>query len=103
MELIFSLIILFTLTKHRRGFSHIDFAHCYSVFFYSDNENMEVYINGEYTGVKAPGMLYFPHGTSDIFVEYKMNNISFFAKKVYLQGEKSLVMGQITPVINLLA
>ena len=103
MELICSLIIILTLTKHRRGFSHVEFSGCRSVYFYSDHEDMEIYIDGEPTGVKAPGMLYFPENKQRFFVEYKMRGLSFFSQEVVLENEKTLVLGRITPVINLLA
>lgn len=103
MYLVLSLFILFGFKKHRKGFSSEPFLGAYQVYFFSQNPQVQVFVDGQRTGINAPGLLYFPSYQKSLFVEYRYNGITFFSKQVELLSEKSLVMGQITPVINLLA
>jgi hypothetical protein len=103
MEILVCFVLLLTRKFHRLGFSNIEFDHCRSVYFYSNHENLEIYIDGRATGVMAPAMLYFPEDEVRLLVEYKNQNLCFFKQTVELIHEKTLVMANITPVINMFA
>lgn len=103
MELLFCLLIILTFKQHRRGFSHMSFKESQEVFFFSDREGMEIWVDGEPSGVLAPAFLHFPAERERIFIEYKKEGLSFFENSVLLNHHKTMVFGHITPVINLWA
>lgn len=102
-KFILSLVIFLTWKKHKQGFSHIERPHWKAVYFMSTSSDMEVFINGCGTGLRSPGILYFPNHCDQIAVEYRFNGLCYFSKTHPLTAQKSLVMGEPSTVLNLLA
>ena len=103
MEVFLIVLILFSFKRHRHGFSHFEEKSWNQVFFIMENSPIEVFIDGEATGLRSSGILYFPPQMREVHVEYLRLGAVVYSQKLTLNSSKNLVWGVSRPLLSLLA
>lgn len=96
MELLLLVSLFFLSTKHFCGFSHWEQEGWNSLFILADQEDLEVYIDGQSSGLSAPCKVFFEPTKLTARIELKKSNSVLFQEEVIIVEKDSYLISKVT-------
>lgn len=96
LEILGILMILFAFSRHRSGFSSCEIPSWTPLYVISEDDKLNIYINGFDTGIKGSGLIYINPKSSELKVQYCRSNFLVADQHVAINGQASFVFAPLS-------